>query len=209
MRDIIIKSKQTSDVLPKKILLSIACAVLLVFGGAVSGWAGSLWSEQSDSLYINKMRPFHEGDLLTISIVEQASATQSADSSNSKSGDVNGNAGKGLLQFLPQLGAGWDSKSEGAGSTTRGGSLKARITVTVKEVMPNGNLKLEGMQQIKVNKENQTIKITGMARSEDVTSDNVISSTCIADAKIEFEGNGTVGEAQNTGLLTKIFHWLF
>lgn len=199
-----------SGICKGNVLVGIVIGMLVALAVATPGRADSLWSDQSDSLYINKMRPFHVGDLLTISIVEQASATQTADSANSKSGDLKNEASKGLLQnILPQLGASWDSKSEGSGSTTRGGSLKAKITVTVKEVMTNGNLKLEGMQQIKVNKENQTIKITGMARSEDVAADNVISSTSIADAKIEFEGTGTVGETQNTGLLTKIFHWLF
>lgn len=187
-----------------RIIIIVFCLMM-----AAPAWADSLWSDQSQSLYTNKPRTFKTGDLITILIVEQASASQEASSSNDKKGSIGAGPGKGPLNFIPEIGVDWNSKSAGDGSTTRGGTLKAKITVEVKEVKPNGVLAVEGLQEIKVNKENQTIKISGRARPEDVSSDNLILSTCIANAKIEFQGNGTVGETQNVGLLTKIFHWLF
>ncbi len=182
--------------------------LLLHLGGVVQG--ESLWNDQSHSLYSNQEKVFHPGDLVTILIIEQSSATQQADSSNSEKNSLGLSTGSGLLSgFLPGLKGDWDSKYQGQGSTTRGGNIQAKITVAVKEVKPGGILCLEGQQQIKVNKERQTIRVTGNVRSKDVGINNQVLSSHIADAQIEFVGQGTVGETQNTGLLTKIFHWLF
>lgn len=179
--------------------------------------ADSLWSEQSNSLYGNqgsslygpKSRIFQVGDLLTINIVEQAQASQQAASSNDKKGSVLSGPGSGLLNALPQMGASWDSSYNGDGATTRGGSLSATITVQVKEVNPNGTLMVEGRQVIKVNGEEQVLKISGLARTEDISPQNVILSSYIASAVIEYQGKGTIGETQNSGFITKFFHWLF
>ncbi len=171
--------------------------------------ADSLWSDQSTSLYAVKPKSFQVGDLLTILIEEQAKATQQATSSNGKRGSVLAGPGSGLLNALPQMGASWDSSYNGTGSTSRGGSLNAKITVHVKEVNPNGILVVEGRQVIKINGEEQVLTVSGMARTEDVSSDNIILSSYIASANIEYQGKGTIGETQKPGIITKIFHWLF
>jgi flagellar L-ring protein FlgH len=179
--------------------------------------ADSLWSEQSNSLYGNqssslygaKSRTFQVGDLLTIDIIEQAKASSQATTSNAKKGSVLAGPGSGLLNALPQMGATWDASNRGDGATTRGGSLSAKITVQVKEVNPNGILMVEGRQVIKVNGEEQVLTVSGLARTEDISPENVILSSYIASAVIDYEGKGTVGETQKSGLITKFFHWLF
>jgi len=172
--------------------------------------AESLWTENSRSLYSSQAKTFQPGDLLTVIIIEQASATQQAKSSNGEKGSLGIGPGTGVLaQLLPLIGADWDSDYQGEGATSRGGSLKAKLTVTISEVKENGILLLEGKQQIMVNNENQLLKITGLARSLDVGLNNVILSTNIADAKIEYQGKGTLGEAQSPGIFTRILHWLF
>lgn len=171
--------------------------------------ADSLWSEQSSSLYAAKPRTFQVGDLLTIIVVEQAKATQQAETSNGKKGSVAAGPGTGILNGLPQMGASWDSSDRGSGSTTRGGSLNAKITVEVKEVNPNGILRVEGRQVIKVNGEEQILSVSGLARALDIAPDNTILSNCISDAVIEYQGKGTIGDTQKSGIITKFFHWLF
>lgn len=172
--------------------------------------ADSLWSEQSGSLYSVKPRNFEVGDLITILIVEQATASQQQETKTGEKGAINGGPGTGALQrFLPGFGMSWDSDSKGTGSTTRGGSLKATISVQIKEVNPNGIMTIEGRQVIKVNKAEQTIVISGIIRADDVSRDNTVLSTKIANAVLEFQGKGTVNETDEPGLLTKFFNWLF
>lgn len=173
--------------------------------------ANSLWTDQNVSLYGNKPRSFQVGDLITVVIVEQAKATQEAKSSSEEKGSVNAGPGSGFLsRLLPEsFGADWGNSSEGKGSTTRGGSLQGKITVQVTGVNPNGILAIEGRQVIKVNNEDQILKITGMVRSEDVSIDNMTLSSNIANAVIEYQGNGNINNAQKPGLLTRFFHWIF
>lgn len=169
----------------------------------------SLWSDQSSSLYSAKQRNFEIGDLITILIMEQASASQQAETKDGKDVEISVSPGTGVFQSIPALGAGWNSDYSGKGATTRGGTLKATISVQIKDVLPGGILVLEGRQVIRVNKEEQVIVITGNVRSEDILTDNTVLSTRIANAVIEFQGTGTVGDSQKPGLLWKIFHWIF
>ncbi len=194
----------------RRLLLLIFCLInLAMVINSVAG-AESLWTEQSRSLYSSQANNFHAGDLLTVMIVEQASATQQAKSSNGEKGSLGIGPGTGVLaQLLPLIGADWDSTYQGQGSTSRGGSLKAKLTVTITEVRENGILVLEGKQQIKVNNEDQLLKISGLARSVDVGLNNVILSSNIADAKIEYQGKGTIGETQQPGIFTRLVQWLF
>jgi flagellar L-ring protein precursor FlgH len=190
------------------ILLSL---VLMTFMIGSNVKAASLWTDQNVSLYGNKPRSFDVGDLITVVIVEQAKATQEARSSSDDRGSINAGPGTGFLsRILPDnIGASWGTSSEGEGTTSRGGTLQGKITVQVTAVNPNGILVIEGRQVIKVNSEDQVLKITGMIRSEDVSLDNITFSTNIANAVIEYQGNGNINNAQKPGILTRVFHWIF
>ncbi len=197
---------------PNKIpLITIFSLALLIFVQGSIIRADSLWSDRGASLYGNNPRSFQVGDLITVVIVEQAKATQEARSSSEEKGSVNAGPGSGFLsRLLPEtIGADWGNSSEGEGSTTRGGSLQGKITVQVTGVNPNDTLIIEGRQVIKVNNEDQVLKITGMIRSEDVSIDNVTLSSNIANAVIEYQGNGNINNAQKPGIITRFFHWIF
>jgi flagellar L-ring protein precursor FlgH len=194
----------------KQTILIIIVIFILIFALNSFVLADSLWSDRSNSLFSAKQRNFDIGDLITILIIEQATASQQAETKNNEGGKLSAGPGTGLLQqIFPTLGGSWDSTSNGKGTTTRGGSLKATISVQVKDIYPNGILVLEGRQVIRVNKEEQVIIITGNVRPDDVSSDNSVYSTRIANAIIEFQGKGSVSETQQPGILSKIFHWLF
>jgi flagellar L-ring protein precursor FlgH len=195
----------------KKITVTmiIGVALMILFTANSTVLGDSLWSDQSSSLYSAKQRNFEIGDLITVLIVEQASASQQAETKDGKDVQISVGPNTGLFQSIPSMGAGWNTDYNGKGATTRGGTLKATISVQVKDVLPGGVLVLEGRQVIRVNKEEQVIVITGNVRSEDVLTDNTVFSTRIANAVIEFEGTGTVGDSQKPGLLWRIFHWIF
>jgi len=190
------------------LLITIIVGMFLTGSGVL---ADSLWTNRNASLYGNGPHSFEVGDLITVVIVEQAKATQEAKSSSDERGSVNAGPGTGFLsKILPEsIGADWGSSSSGEGSTTRGGSLQGKITVQVTAVNPNGILVIEGRQVIKVNNEDQILKISGMVRSEDVTIDNITLSSNIANAVIEYQGNGNINNAQKPGILTRVFHWIF
>jgi flagellar L-ring protein precursor FlgH len=153
------------------------------------------------------------GDLVTIIIVENSKASQQAATNTGKAGEVGVSPSGGLLNFIPIFGARGESKSDSKGSTTRGGSINARVTARVVEIEPGGALVLEGKQRIVVNKEQQEIMLRGVVRPEDISPDNTVLSTFLADAQIEYKGEGSIGgKRQSPGLITNffgLFDWLF
>ncbi|HOP74286.1 MAG TPA: flagellar basal body L-ring protein FlgH [Bacillota bacterium] len=189
------------------VIIGLVLSLLLISGAA---FGDSLWTENSNSLYKSQPRSFKVGDLITIIIVEQATASQKASSSNGKDGSLSAGPGTGVLKdVIPELKGDWESKYEGTGSTTRGGSLTAKLTVTISEITPEGLLLVEGKQTIKVNNENQVLTVKGKIRPEDVSQSNTVYSTYVADAVIEYQGKGTLGDTQRPGILTRIFNWIF
>ena len=188
-------------------MLQISLLIVL----SISGLAGakSLWTPENGDLFTDQ-KGSRLGDLVTIIIVEQAQATQNAATQASKSGSVGVGPGLGILQdLLPEItGTGKDALTA-TGKTSRGGSLQAKVTVQVTDVLPNGNLFLKGNQEITINGEKQEIVISGVVRPQDISGDNTILSTYVADAQITYLGDGPIGDRQKPGILTKFFHWLF
>jgi len=152
------------------------------------------------------------GDIVTIIIYESSKASKSSSTSTSKKSGTNGSLSEffGLTDLPMRMGAEAESGYAGSGTTARTGSMEARISVTIKEILPNGNLVLEGTRQVSVNDDIQDITLRGTARPKDIKSDNTIISTYLADAKIEYTGKGPI--AQRPGILTRIiqtpFHWV-
>lgn len=192
------------------ILWAVALLVGLCGVSATAG-ATSLWgAEGSAASLFTDHKATGVGDLLTIVIVERAEATQSAKTSTGKDASFSIGPGLGILQAsIPLVGAGGGDKLASSGVTTRGGTLSAKMTAKVIEVLPNGNLVIEGRQTITLNGENQEIVITGVIRPHDVSPDNTVLSTYVADARIAYKGAGALGDKQQPGILTRLFNWLF
>lgn len=184
----------------------IAMTALLLWSAAAS--AASLWSDGSSMFSDRKAR--RVGDLLTLIIVERSSATQEAATSMSQDGEVRVGPGLGILaSVLPLISASGEDSSSAGGSTARGGTLEAKMTTRVVEVLPNDVLRIEGRQTIVINDETQEIVVSGLVRSRDVTPANTVLSTYVADAHITFVGAGALSVKQKPGLLTRLFDWLF
>jgi len=158
-------------------------------------------------------RALHVDDILTILINESAQAgSQSATNTDKEhSYNVSGQGGSGLLSLLPKFGAtaGTSAKYDGAGSTTREGSLVATISARVIKVLDNGNLVIEGNKTIEVNDEKGIIKISGIVRPMDIQQNNLVYSSNIADAQIMYSGKGIATNGQRPGVLARFFNWIF
>ncbi|HDG98416.1 MAG TPA: flagellar basal body L-ring protein FlgH, partial [Desulfobacterales bacterium] len=98
---------------------------------------------------------------------------------------------------------------DGSGSTSRDETMTASITARVVEVLPNGNLYIRGTRQIKVNNEVQYITLSGLIRPYDISPDNTVLSSYIADAKIEYTGKGAVSDKQRPGWLMRLLDYVW
>lgn len=194
----------------------IASGLLLVTFLLASGpaFCSSLWPGATHSLYAAPPRTWQVGDLITVIIVEQAQATQTAGTETTKKSGVGVEVtASGLpgLDLWTALDAGIEGgdKLKTSGKTVRGGSLRATITVSVVELLGTDGLRIEGRQAIVLNGETQEIVLSGVIRAKDVQPDNTVLSTYLADSAIAYKGAGVLGAKQQQGVLTRFFHWLF
>lgn len=187
-------------------------ALLLLLGGAAA--AESLWSPEPVaarpvSMFADR-KAGKVGDLITILVVESASASQQAATNVQKKEDTRVAPGIGpILSAIPGLGFSANGSSQAQGSTSRTSTLAARLTVSVKEVRPNGDLVVEGTREVVANNDKQTLKVSGVVRQADVAPDNTVLSTYVADARIELTGKGPIAERQKPGVITRVFRFLF
>ena len=178
---------------------------------------GSLWPGENarNSLFTdNKARRVN--DIVTILVSENADGTSKASTNTSR--DASTTAGiaalLGLDKSLQQanenlkpkieLGGSASNTLKGQGDTSRTSRLSARLTARVVKVLENGNLFIEGRRQLMMNGEEQSIVVSGIVRPEDITSDNLIASQFIADARIYYTGDGIINDKMKQGWLTQI-----
>ena len=173
---------------------------------------GSIWTSNK-GLFADR-RAKNVNDIVTVNIVESSSATRKAATSTGRDTEINGGVSSlfGLEQafqnhrFDPSnmLSLEASKSFKGDGSTERSGNLTGTITAIVKEVYPNGVMRIEGRRVITVNNEDQYIIISGLVRRDDIAVNNTILSTKVAEAVIEYSGEGIIGREQSPGFLTQI-----
>lgn len=149
----------------------------------------------------------HVGDSVTVLVSENASATNSVGTTTSKATSVSGSvrAGSG---FNKSAGAGLSGNYNGQGSTVRAGQFVTQLSVTVDDVLPNGDLHVSGSQSLNISGERSLIKLSGRIRPADIGSDNSIQSTRLADAVIEYDGKGYASRGAKPGIVARIFSFL-
>lgn len=176
----------------------------------------SIWSDNSPSGWLfSDRKASRVNDVVTIKVVESATAEGKAATKLSKKNEVEaGITGLvGLEDILARynptmelgtmLGAKTDSNFAGSGETERSGKLIATITAVVTDVLSNGNLVIEGRKEIRVNDETQILIVTGIVRPDDISADNSILSSRIAQTKLSFEGKGVASRRQRPGWLSR------
>ena len=172
---------------------------------------GSLWvnnARRSDLFADFKAREIN--DVVTITVNESVQALASADSTSNKATDASANFTNlfGLENKIKELPNALSTKSasdfKGQGSTSRTTTLQASMTARVIDVLPNGNLVVEGAREIRVNHENQTLYITGVVRPVDISRNNVVPSSAVAQMAVRVQGRGVVSQPLKPGWLSKI-----
>ena len=187
-----------------------------IFGGALffapTAFAQSLWADAAEgtSYGVFADRKAHNvGDTLTIVISEKTTTTQTKSRKNGKSASTTLNAGTGIFDFLTSASAGASDSWKADGSAKDSSNFSGNIAVTVVEVQPNGNMIVEGTQSIWQNKDEHKITLRGIVRRDDVTYENTVPSTKVADATVRFDGKGPLNAKQRQGILTQILNILF
>lgn len=173
---------------------------------------GSLFSPQRYRPPFESRKARLVGDMVTIVIAEKVTASQKQSSTVDRNGDVS--AGVRRFPFMKkdasiidklQLGAGSENKFSGAGGTESANTFTGSITATVLEVLPNGHLVVAGEKQIGVNHNVDVLRFTGTVDPYMLQPNSVISSTQVANVRVESRSRGQQGEAQSIGWLSRFF----
>jgi flagellar L-ring protein precursor FlgH len=184
---------------------------------------GSLFTENTVNLFADA-KARRVGDIVTINIVENSRASKNANTNTGRQSSIQANTNALLgyedptnlplvggafnsLNYRPNVGvdANFASSFSGSGTTNRNENMTARISARIIQVLPNGNLVLRGSQEILVNNERQYITVQGVVRPHDITAENTVLSTYIADARIDYTGQGDLSRKQREGWLSRFF----
>jgi len=192
----------------KRFLLLLAALLLLPFSLKLYGQDFG----KGQSLFTD-IKAHRVGDVLTVLIVEQNRASNQVETKTEKSTKIStqGGPGIGSLDFIPLFGGKADNsnKFDGKGENLRAGSIRARMSVTVVEVRDNGDLVVEGHRVIGINGDEESIYVSGVVRSKDITPDNTVESHLIADAEISYTGKGNASTGSRPGFFTRLINWVF
>ncbi len=177
--------------------------------------AGSLWTESRGGLFVD-MKGRTVGDIITVLIVERASASKEATTETDRKSTMSAGIPNflGLEKYIGQIGndvisntalvnASTENDFEGGGKTARREDLSATLTTQIIEVLPNGNLRIEGTKTVTVNNEMQIVKLSGIVRPADVSPGNIVDSKNILNARIAYVGEGVISDKQQQGWLVR------
>lgn len=200
--------------------------------------AGAIWRGETASgsflYYDRKARGL--GDLVTVQLVENLSAAGSANTTTNKSNSLGAtlNSDIGLTGLVTEaagfllglvgidgvatpdpgtsvsvIEAANDSAFTGDGNTTRASTFSGTVTCRVMEVVPGGLLRIRGKRELIVNHELQLITVTGLVRRSDISIDNTVNSTQIANASLTYDGLGVLDDRQRPSLAGRVMDWLY
>ena len=152
------------------------------------------------------------GDVLTILLTEKTKAQKSADSSANRSGKttvaapmIMGMAAAQILGHDMQSSLEASNDFTGKGTSNQNNALTGSITVTVVEVLPNGNLRVQGEKRMGLNQGNEYIKLSGIVRPIDIDPANTVDSSKVADATMIYNGEGQIDDVNRMGWLQRFF----
>lgn len=168
---------------------------------------GTMFSPQFYRSLVADQKAFRVGDALTVLVQESSSASSSVDAKASRAQDV-GLRGQTLGQDARGLSSGTTSSNEGGGQVARSGRVTAQITVTVKEVTPNGELLVDGQQTVDLNGEAQVISVNGRVRPRDISDNNAVLSSRLADARIRYVGEGYLADKSQPSIWSRFVTWI-
>lgn len=191
---------------------ALVAAVLL----SVGAQAQSLWKDGASRSMMADKRAAQVGDILTIVVQENNSASKDQNTRTAKETGINAAIetflyspeASGLLTHngkMPAIKLNAKQNFEGGGRISNQERITARIAVRVVDVLPNGNLVIEGTRQTAFSGETQDAILRGVVRTEDIAANNTVFSYNVADATIKYVSKGTVSDNQRKGWFTRVW----
>ncbi|RJQ51113.1 MAG: flagellar basal body L-ring protein FlgH [Desulfobacteraceae bacterium] len=184
---------------------------------------GSIWTDNGASMLYSDPVARNIGDTLTVDIIENTSSSLDANTKASRTSSIDAGVSQllGYMRVLEeanrrlnrdrdgelndtQFKASMQNSFDGKGTSDRSGQVTASIGAIVTEVLPNGNLSIFGKRGMRVNNETQIITVSGTVRPQDIGRDNRVKSTFIANARIEYVGQGVLADKQRPGWGTRL-----
>lgn len=173
--------------------------------------SGAIYSASSHRALFEDRRARFAGDILTISIVENTSAKKANSSASGKTGSVSASTAvplglpfdlnKEAISLSADSAIDYDDSADENASN----NFTGNITVTVTEVFPNGNLAVSGEKQIALDKGTEFVRFSGVLNPDDIALGNIVPSTKVADARIEYRTNSKLDASQVASILTRFF----
>jgi len=178
---------------------------------------GSIYQAGFEQNLYGDRKAFRVGDIITITLNEKTQASKGANSQIDKTSKTSIGLtslfGGGLTTNNPvgsgdlSLNAGYsgDRATNGASKSGQSNSLTGSITVTVADVLPNGIIAVRGEKWMTLNSGDELVRIAGLVRADDIATDNTVSSTRVADARITYSGTGAFADASQPGWFDRFF----
>jgi len=165
---------------------------------------GAIYNGRNSDLWFGKGRAYAPGDLITVLLNEstQANRQQSGDISRKQSNDIIPGAALANRLGVTSIANALNSSeitSKGTGTADQTASLTGSITVTVVEVLANGNLMVRGEKQLALTEGAETIQVSGILRPEDISPNSTVQSRRLANAQIAYRGTGDMASATRPG----------
>ncbi|HEU4548970.1 MAG TPA: flagellar basal body L-ring protein FlgH [Rhizomicrobium sp.] len=173
----------------------------------------SLWQPDAHSFF-HDPRASHVGDVITVNVNIADAAKMSNTSTRGRSNSDNANLTNffGLENALPSsvdptslVKMGSDMSNTGTGAINRSEAINLTLAALVAQVLPNGNLVIDGHQEVRVNNELRDMRVSGIVRREDITQDNTVDLAQIAEARISYGGRGQVTDVQQPRYGSQVF----
>lgn len=190
------------------------CTIAVVVAPSLSeaqSLFGSGGASQSESMFQDRraQRAQRIGDILTVLIIESTSASNTAVVDTEKDATINWTIPGGLK--IPGFGLLGTATSvfEGEGTTTRQQTITARVSVTVVDVRPNGDLVVEGSRVIDINGESEIIYLSGAINPFIIPANNTIESYRMADLQVSYKGKGVISQGTRPGFFIRFLNWVF
>jgi len=221
--------------LSKLARIALPCAVAALLGGCViagdvrpypamapiqpimppqaAPTAGAIYAAGPTLQLYSDRRARDVGDLLTITLLENTTATTSANTATAKESDLS--IGTPSIFGAPVTLGGKDILSAtangkrdftGKGNSAQSNRLQGSVTVTVVQRLPNGNLVVQGQKNLRLNQGDELVQVQGIVRPADIAQDNSIPSSRVAEARIVYGGRGPVAQSNAMGWLSRFFN---
>ena len=187
--------------------LAATIIVIVLFVGVFPAEAISLWNDSTN--WVADRRPNRVGDIVTVLVDEQTDTKDKAVTDLKKSASSSVSDGTGILGFVRALGLTSKADAKGDSSVERKHYGRTTISCIVTDVLPNGNLVIEGTRDVRTSEETLQLQLVGVIRPQDVNSNNQIRSNLIANAELGIKGKGAISRTQKPGIITQVLQAIF